>query len=588
MRWRIASAYTLLIAGTLMILSLVLLQLVRTTYLQTLETGIAGQARLVATIMDTTEPRAAIPADRNTLVRALHAQLNARVTLIAADGTVLADSLQPPEASGNVLGRPEVQAALAVGQGESARTSVATGDEMFYVAVPVGPRGAPTGVARVGVPLTTIAQAQTRLGTIVLVVALLAIVVALLLAILIARRTTQPLLELRTMAGQLASGDLEVQMPIPPDEEVAALAQDFNQMASRLRQLLTTVETERQRLATILSTMADGILILGPNDTVLLVNRAAEQLVPVSSAALPLALATLSIGSELRPAVRTMQVDDADRQPVVVDAIVTPTTQRSLRAIVTRLPAPDQQQALVILQDLTDLRRAEQSRRTFLTNISHDLRTPLTSLQAMIETLQDGALDDRAVAQDFLTRMDDEVQGLSRLVREFLELSRIESGQLALVRAPTNLAVLLAGVSRRMAVQARQHGVSINLTIPTTGPILDIDGPRIEQVALNLLQNALTFTPRDGSVTLSFDVDLDQVAVHVRDTGSGIAPEDLPHIFERFYKVDRARSSGGTGLGLAIAKHLVERHGGTIWAESQLDQGTTVTFTLPRPDAGLR
>jgi len=584
MRWRIASAYILLIVCTLALLTLVLVQFLRTTYVRTLEAGLAGQARLVAAIAGD-RPASASSAALATTVGDLHEQLGARVTLIAADGTVLADSFQSPAANGNLLDRPEVRDALALGHGANERNSVATGDEMFYVAVPVGAPGAPNGVARVGVPLATIADAQTRLAATVFVAALLAAMIALALAVLIARRTTRPLLELRSMAARLAGGNLDVQVPIPSDEEVAALAQDFNLMASRLRQLLAAVETERQRLTTVLATMADGILLLARDDTVTLVNHAAAQLIALPSDGLPIALATLSIGPALLPAVRTIDSRPTEDRSLVVDEVVVPTTQRSLRAVVTRVPTSAQDQTLVVLQDLTDLRRAEQSRRAFLANISHDLRTPLASLQAMIETLQDGALDDRPAAEDFLRRMDAEVQGLNRLVGEFLELTRIESGQLELHPSPTDLRALLASVAARMAAQAQQRGCTIDLALPAKLPVLTIDATQIEQVLLNLLQNALTFTPPGGTITLGADVQAEQVAISVRDTGRGIPPEDVLHIFERFYKADRARSGGGTGLGLSIAKHLVERHGGQIRAESQLNHGTTVTFSLPLSDA---
>ena len=580
MRWRIASAYIALIVSTLALLSLVFVQLLRTTYLRTLEVGLAGQARLVAGITGDPPPTAPSAALATT-VNQLHDQLGARVTLIAADGTVWADSFEPPAANGNLLDRPEVRDALTLGQGANERHSVSTGDEMFYVAVPVQPRGTPIGVARVGVPLTTIAQAQTRLAATVLFAALLAALIALALAVLIARRTTQPLLELRSMAARLAGGDLNVQMPIPPDEEVAALAQDFNLMASRLRQLLAAIETERQRLATILATMADGILLLGQGELVTLVNHAAAHLLAVPNGALPVALASLPIGPALLSAVQTIDRRPTDDQSIVVDEVLVSTTQRSLRAVVTRVPTPAQGQTLIVLQDLTDLRRAEQARRAFLANISHDLRTPLASLQAMIETLQDGALDDRPAAEDFLRRMDDEVQGLNRLVREFLELTRIESGELELVLNPTDLRALLAAAAARMAAQAQQRGSMIDLAVPAGLPFVNIDAARIEQVLLNLLQNALTFTPRGGRITLGAELRDTQVAIWVRDTGAGIPAEDLPHIFERFYKADHARTGGGTGLGLAIAKHLVERHGGQIGAISQSGQGATVTFGLP-------
>jgi two-component system phosphate regulon sensor histidine kinase PhoR len=371
-------------------------------------------------------------------------------------------------------------------------------------------------------------------------------------------------------------------VPIPPDEEVAALAQDFNVMASRLRQLLATIETERQRLATVLATMADGILMVGPRELVTFANRAAEGMVAVTPDQLPCALSALPVGPTLLPMLRGIRAGRMHGAPIVVEEAMAPATGRSLRAILTPLPSAAEDQALIVLQDLTELRRVEHARRSFLANISHDLRTPLASLQAMIETLQDGALDDREAAQDFLARMDDEVQSLNRLVVDFLELSRIESGQLELHPLPTDLRALLIGVTVRMTAQAEQRGVALTLAPLDALPTLTIDGARIAQVLLNLLQNALAFTPRGGTVTLSASVHADHIALQVQDTGVGIAPEDLPHIFERFYKADRARSGGGTGLGLAIAKHLVERHGGCIWAESVPQHGTTVTCTLPR------
>ena len=580
MRWRIASAYIVLIVGTLAVLALVLFQLLRTTYVRTLEAGLAGQARLVATIAG---PQASgTPASLlAATTHDLHDQLNARVTLIAADGTVLADSFQPPTANDNLLDRPEVRDALAFGQGASERVSVATGDDMLYVAVPTAPLGAPSGVARVGVPLTTIAQAQARLAIAVALAALFAALIALGLGVLIARRTTQPLLELRGMATRLAGGDLEVQARIPPDEELAALAQDFNLMASRLRQLLATVETERQRLGTILATMADGILLVGRNANVTLVNHAARQLLGISDQVMPIALGDVSIGQALLPAMQPSQLDQAQNRMIILDEVLTPTAQRSLRAVVTRIPPAETDQILVLLQDLTALRRSEQSRRVFLANISHDLRTPLASLQAMIETLQEGALDDRPAAEDFLRRMDAEVGRLNRLVSEFLELTQIESGQLQLALYPTDIRSLFASVAARMAAQAQQRGSAIDQSLPASLPIVNIDAARIEQVLLNLVQNALVFTPSGGRVTLGAEQEADHVRLWVRDTGAGIGPNDLPHIFERFYKVDRSRSSGGIGLGLAIAKHLVERHGGQIEAASELGHGTTIAFTLP-------
>jgi len=553
MRWRIAGAYIILIVLTLALLSLALLQLLRRTYLQTLESGLAGQARLVATITET-QAAAAPSAQHDALARDLSDQLHGRVTLIAADGTVLADSLLPPAARENLSDRPEVRDALALGSGASERNSAATGDEMFYVAVPFGPVNAPTGIARVGVPLTTIAEAQARLTLTVLVAAASAAVVGLGLAVWIAGRTTRPLLELRAMAARLAGGDLAVQVPIPPDEEVAALAQDFNVMASRLRQLLATIETERQRLATVLATMADGILMVGPHETVTFANRAAEGMIAVAADQLPRALTALPVGPTLLPVLRDIRAGRAHGTPIVVEEAMAPTTGRSLRAVVTPLPTAEDDQALIVLQDLTELRRVEHARRRFLANISHDLRTPLASLQAMIETLQDGALDDREAARDFLARMDDEVQSLNRLVTDFLELSRIESGQLELHLAPTNLRALLRGATARMTAQAEQRGVALTLAAPNIRELITATPTAMPQEAQTAQERRDLNEVVHGVLILGL---LISTALMIAGVGLDLfaqreLPTSVPDIGNVINRVLVLRPSGFLALGLLV------------------------------------
>lgn len=466
MRWQIAAGYTLLIVCTLAALATVLYILTSSTYLRTLETGIAGQAYLVAALVEAAPP-AADSAHFDALVDEVGRELAARVTLISPEGRIFADSVLPPDRYTTRSDRPEVQEALQSGFGDVQRHSNTTGDERFYVAVPFERGGAVVGIVRLAVPLTTIAATQAQIELAVLAAALIAVVVAIVLAVLIARHTTRPLLELRGMAERLAAGRLDAQVPVPAGEEVGALATSFNQMASRLR-------------------------------------------------------------------------------------------------------------------------RGEQSRRVLLTNITHDLRTPLASLQALLDALVDGALDDPPTARDFLGRMDIEVQSLGRLVDEFLELSRIELGQITLQLAPEDVGELLHTVAGRMEAQASQKGVQIGVDAPCPLPTIALDRGRIEQVLLNLLQNALSFTPAGGSITMEARAQERELIVAVRDTGVGIAADHLPHIFDRFYKADPSRSDGGVGLGLAIARHLVERHGGSIWAESRPGQGTTVCFTLPIDAAQAR
>jgi two-component system phosphate regulon sensor histidine kinase PhoR len=235
----------------------------------------------------------------------------------------------------------------------------------------------------------------------------------------------------------------------------------------------------------------------------------------------------------------------------------------------------------VLIRDITNVRRLEKVRQDFVANISHELRTPIASLKALVETLQDGAIADKSVAEDFLYRMQVETDKLAQMVSELGELSRIESGDFSIKVEPLDIAVVAARVAERLRAQAERAMLSLNLDVAIGLPHIMGDENRIEQVLVNLVHNAIKFTPQGGRVTISLGVENDAVSISVSDTGIGIPADDLPRIFERFYKVDRARSGGGTGLGLAIAKHIVQAHGGDIRVASEEGKGSTFTFSLP-------
>lgn len=235
----------------------------------------------------------------------------------------------------------------------------------------------------------------------------------------------------------------------------------------------------------------------------------------------------------------------------------------------------------MLLQDLTEFRRTETVRRDFVSNISHELRTPIASLKVLLETLQGGALDDPKMAADFLNRALAEADRLAQMVNELGELSRIESGLVPLVKTPVAIGEVIGQVVERLSPQAERAGLTVDINNAGGLPRVMADAERISQVLVNIVHNAIKFTPAGGKITVSARVEGGRMLVSVTDTGIGIAPEDLPRVFERFYKADKSRSSGGTGLGLAIAKHIVQLHGGKIWVESQQGKGSTFTFSLP-------
>jgi two-component system phosphate regulon sensor histidine kinase PhoR len=405
----------------------------------------------------------------------------------------------------------------------------------------------------------------------------LAAAVAMLLALFIAERTARPVRRLTEVAERLASGDLNARLFPTTRDEVGQLTLVFNRMAEQLRDKVTTLAEERGRLAAVLDNMADGVLIADNGGRVQLINPAAAWLLGTNE--------TTALGLSLAQVVRHHRLIELwercrERGEEQVEAVEFSQHGLFLQVIVTPFEEAGARGYLLILQDLTRIRRLETVRRDFISNISHELRTPLAGLKALVETLRDGALEDPPAAEHFLNRMDVEVDALTQIVQELLELSRVESGKAPLRLLPISVADVVLPPLERLRPQAERAELEIVGVLPPVLPMVLADAERVRQVVTNLLHNAIKFTPAGGTVTLSVEPLSDEVVVSVCDTGVGIPSDDVPRIFERFYKADRARSGGGTGLGLAIAKHIVQGHGGRIWVESVEGQGSTFYFAL--------
>jgi len=337
---------------------------------------------------------------------------------------------------------------------------------------------------------------------------------------------------------------------------------------------LSTLESERARLAAVLDQMTDAVLIADPEGRVQFANPAAERFGRGQA-----------IGRSISEVLRHHQLIQAwqrsqESGEMQIESAELPPTRQFVQLIVI----PDQYAqggTLVLVQDLTRVRRLETVRRDFVSNLSHELRTPLASLRALAETLRDGALEDPPAARRFLDQMLIEVDALSQMVAELLELSRIEAGEVTLERKPVMPLELLSSTAARMEIQAQRAGLALRVDCPPDLPQIRVDASRLEQVLVNLIHNAVKFTRPGGELSLLAEATAEGIRFAVKDTGIGIPLDDLPRIFERFYKSDRSRSGGGTGLGLSIARHLVESHGGRIWAESVEGQGSTFYFTIP-------
>ena len=357
-------------------------------------------------------------------------------------------------------------------------------------------------------------------------------------------------------------------------KELENLSSSISSVISAFNLQHAALESERARLANVLEQMTDGVLIADSQGIVQFANPAAGRLFQTSN----------PIHRSLIEVIRNHQLVEAWRRcqqtrELQSESVEVPTRHQYLQLVV--IPDSGASGSLLVVQDLTRIRRLETVRRDFISNLSHELRTPLASLKALTETLQDGALDDPPAARRFIDQIQIEVDALTQMVTELLELSRIESGRLTLDLQPVAPCDLLDSACRRMQLQAERAGLSLRVECANDLPKVKIDSQRLEQVLVNLIHNAVKFTRTGGEVVLYAESGPGEVRLAVKDTGIGIPAEDIPRIFERFYRVDKSRTGSGTGLGLSIAKHIVEAHGGRIGAESVEGRGSTITFTIP-------
>ena len=337
---------------------------------------------------------------------------------------------------------------------------------------------------------------------------------------------------------------------------------------------LSTLNAEHKRLAAVLEQMTDGVLIADSNGQIQFANPAAEKLFESPNA----------VGRTVVEVIRHHQLVETWKRCQQTNEIQSESVELPARRQFLQLIAiPDQHAggSLLLVQDLTRVRRLETVRRDFISNISHELRTPLASLKALTETLQDGALSDPEAGPRFLGRIATEVDALTQMAQELLDLSKIESGQVALNLAPVSSKKLLMSAAERMKLQAERAGLILQVVCDDDLPNVHADQARLEQVLVNLIHNAVKFTRPDGEVALLAESVSEAVRFGVKDTGIGIPLDDVPRVFERFYRVDKSRTGSGTGLGLSIARHIVEAHGGKIWAESEEGRGSTFYFSIP-------
>jgi two-component system phosphate regulon sensor histidine kinase PhoR len=575
--WKITIPFILLFVAGMCILGFYMVNATRNTEIDHLETELANEARLVAQI---SEPSFADPgkqSDLDSIAKTTGGEILARVTIIAIDGTVLGDSEHDPLTMENHATRPEVAAALSSGASESIRYSATLHESMMYVAVPITEQGQVVGVARVALPLTTVQSSiNSSVVIIVSVIAVIAIMVVL-AAALIGGLITRPVRQITEAAEGIAAGKLDQQISVRTSDEIGRLGHAFNEMSLSLKNTMATIMDERSKLATILSNLTDGVVMTDSDTKIMLANPAAERLFSFEEPKVT--------GHPLIESILDHEVDNTVKKCLQTNTEKTIqldlASGKFLRIIAVPVTVSGAKAALILFQDLTELRNLQTMRRELIGNLSHELRTPIAGIKVMVETLKSAATKDKKASADFLARIDDEVDRLTQMVSELTELSRIETGRAELKMSPTDLNLLIGEIITQMKPLVEKQRITVGTDLYAELPLVEADKERIRNTIVNLVHNSIKFTKPGGKIGLSTRVEGNFAIVSVSDTGIGIPEDALPHVFERFYKADKSRSKDGSGLGLAIAKHIVQAHGGRIWAQSEEGKGSTFSFTLP-------
>ncbi len=520
-------------------------------------------------------------------VEALRAKTDARITVVAPDGQVLGESSLKNSADLALLenhgSRPEIREAIAGASGASIRLSATVRTTLLYVAVPLkDAAGRVTGVVRLAVPFSTVKRIFDYIRKPIVQSAGAGILLICLLGIFIEKRITTRIHRMTKAAERYIQDDLSGNLPIEKDDELGLLADAMNRMAASLKDKIADVENEKTKVSALLNHMAEGVIGVDRDLQVVILNPSAAHFFGISvSTAIGKSLMQVTCVPRLDEIMRraiersshesaSVEISFTDEKILKADAIALPENEGGIRGI-------------LVLYDNTPVYKLENMRREFVANVSHELKTPLTSIKGFVETLLGGALRDPEKAEGFLKIMQEDSERLTRLIDDLLELSKIESKGAPLKMTSENLKVEVDKVLLTLQPRFEDKKIEIKNMIPENLPKVKTDKDKLKQVLLNLLDNAIKFNKQQGRISLRASLENSMVRISVEDTGSGIPEKAVPRVFERFFRADKARGrdSGGTGLGLSIVKHIIESHGGVVECKSQPGKGSTFSFTLP-------
>ncbi|MBN1764217.1 MAG: HAMP domain-containing protein [Sedimentisphaerales bacterium] len=520
----------------------------------------------------------------NDMCHKLGSASRTRITVILPDGKVVGESDKDPDIMEDHSNRPEIDAALNAGRGESIRFSNTLKKNLMYVAVPVKQQDETIAVIRTAIPVTGIDQALADINLKIIWAAIIIAVCAAGVCLVVSRHITRPVEQMRQAARRFAQGDLQTRVAAPQSAELAYLAESLNEMARQLHTRIETITRQRNEQEAVLSSMIEGVLAVDAQGRLISINQAAAQLLHIDP--------DQARGHFVQEIIRNPElqefVETTLKSNDILEANITLSNNEDKHFRLHGSAISDfsgrRNGAVVVLNDMTRLLHLENIRRDFVANVSHELKTPVTSIKGFVETLQEGAIHDPEKAGRFLDILARQTDRLNAIIEDLLSLSRIEQDQDArkIDLSRENIESVIKSAIELTQVKAAHKNISIDLKCD---PDMEsaVNPELLEQALVNLIDNAIKYSNPESEIEITAYRQDNEIAIAIRDNGCGIDPDHWARIFERFYVVDKARSRklGGTGLGLAIVKHIAQSHGGRVTVKSTLEQGSTFTLYLP-------
>ncbi|GAA4835433.1 ATP-binding protein [Paenibacillus vulneris] len=590
-RVRLTLLFIVLIGASMLAAGLFMSRMLKESHIEALKTNMDRELKVILFTLDWKQEGTESEQMRyfTDLAKQLKQSADARVTYIRADGKVLGDSDSNPQEMENHLSRKEVAEAAQNGEfGSDMRYSTTIQRNMLYVVVPVKDGSTIKGYARLAMSLEDVDASIRKVWYGILIGLLTVFVIAALISYRVAYGLTRPIEMITRVANQITNMNYKARVHLRKKDEVGQLGQAINQMADSLQLQMNRILEDESRLKSVLENMISGVVMIDRDGKIVLLNPSAEDILGFSAQEL--------LGKKFDEAKQqyefTQLIQECidSRELIRDEMIFYYPSERILEINLIPISLNEEEWAgvLIVLHDITAVRRLERMRSEFVANVSHELKTPIAAVKGFAETLLAGALNDKETARSFLQIIFDESERLNRLIGDILELSKIESKRIPLQFSPVHMHTFVGNCLHVMNTEAMKKSISLDMQVDED-MYIEADEDRLRQILINLLSNGINYTPEGGKVKVKVEPidpigdDYERILMTISDTGIGIPKKDLPRIFERFYRVDKARSrsSGGTGLGLSIVKHLVELHKGTIRVESEVGMGTRFIIELP-------